>query len=461
MGDYLSVKRPEHRKAGSAPAQGLRRLGRHGLPLSSVGNFAAQRLMESHPEVFFGTTVYKDSAEPVRSGRVEAVSYAPVIQMAGHHPLEDDPAEFKMAAFEQYKRENPGGELSLEAFLMTQGEFIDRFYEERRHGEHGDADDTGRASFDSMLAKSIAALSVIHREGTAWTGLSTGLEEDMMMLVNEPYGHKTEMAAAYGLTEEELRALEAYTDANKEVERFEDGSANPRFMGQNSHWGNYRSGWRALEGALRKIPSLRALGIQATTYRIPRSKDEVDRLKMLPNGQQIVHGAYPMKGGQYHYMSTAMTYNVHLTKMNVQKRGGFVAVTGGSGYYINPFGVQSWSTDGGEILYPPGTKTRKVGDFDLPKDEDGGFSVVHLDEDEAPLSSYAVSDSEDYPPYHPGEPRPLSLRERSEIYQELDPEYIFLARHRTGIHGPIAYITDNELIRLQMETRRIKQMRGH
>ncbi|WP_157620968.1 hypothetical protein [Saccharothrix sp. NRRL B-16348] len=212
---------------------------------------------------------------------------------------------------------------------------------------------------DLMLIKSLLATAELQRLGATVEGVERTPEEKALVdVATAPYGElvKKRLIAAYGLDRFEVLAVEAYSDANKKVKDFE-GVPNPHFMGTSvQNWGYYADGWDALSSALAKLPSLGDLGLVLTTYRAPRQPKvmgellEIQKIAAIKPESMIEHGTAVMDMGQLHFLSTAITDNVHWTRAG--EVGGLIGITGYSGVYINPFGIQGW-LDGAEILYPP------------------------------------------------------------------------------------------------------------
>lgn len=136
-----------------------------------------------------------------------------------------------------------------------------------------------------------------------------------------------------------------------------------------------------------KLPNLGQLGLRMTTYRASRNDTEASALDEHQNAN-IYHGLREMDMGQRHYMSTALTYNVHFTEDRIRKAGGIQAVTGTSGVFIDPWG-QYPSVDGGEVLYPPGVTTRNEGrDKNRYRGEEESYPIHNLRELSRPEPPY-------------------------------------------------------------------------
>ena len=272
------------------------------------------------------------------------------------------------------------------------------------------------AETDVRLFKSILATAELQKSG-AYNRLERGRldaltsnEQKLMNYVDEPYELDSNrplrsddplkatapLARVYGLNEAQHRAVIAYTFPSK-TEQTVNGSPNPWYMGDHpTNWGIYKNGWVALQQALEKLPNLGDLGLEVTTYRASRQKQEIDRLLKLDLGTNIYHGAQQMLQGQRHYVSTALsTAQSHGDR--AVNTGGIIAYTGTSGVLINPFGGQEFSTDGGEILYPPGTLTRlEQVTEDGYSDRNGTVPVIHLREIDYSEAGTKVVEDLDY-----------------------------------------------------------------
>jgi hypothetical protein len=165
------------------------------------------------------------------------------------------------------------------------------------------------------------------------------------------------IARALGLRKSEIEAIWAYTNANKEVDQFSsDGGAskeNPAYM--KKPYGSFKDGWAALTSALGRLPNFGRLGLTVCTFRTVRQGSEIAMLSKMPTGSRLVMGCLPMKGGQRHVSSTAITMSKWTIPETVHAAGGLLCYFGTSGVFINWLGVYSMGTDGGESLYPPGT----------------------------------------------------------------------------------------------------------
>ena len=258
------------------------------------------------------------------------------------------------------------------------------------------------AEYDKLLLLSLLATAELHRSGATWRSVNGGLVTDeeraLMKCATLVYGRKSEIIQAYKLHRLEVRAIEAYSDANKN-EEFLSGKLNPYYMNKHQQWEEYGDGWAALRFALQKIPSLGRLGLTLTTYRAtrkpqPGDTSEISKLRLLKPGTNVVLGNVVMNMGQYHYMSTAITYNTHWDR--AVDVGGLIAFTGNGGWLINPFGAQGW-LDGAEVLYSPRTNAIYVGTNDNGYSEGGQtVPVAHLRETDATDRAAAVVDDSKY-----------------------------------------------------------------
>ncbi|GAA1809680.1 hypothetical protein GCM10009682_34160 [Luedemannella flava] len=310
------------------------------------------------------------------------------------HPLQTDQQVVDCALVKAVRARRPDD--SLAAIILAQSTVAERewqaFMLRRPSGP-----------MDMILLKSLLATADLHRRGiiTARQEIADPpLEADDEKLIEAataPYKIKKVLVATYGLTPEEVLAVEAYSNANKAVRVLPSGEANPHYMGAAQHWGPYGDGWAALAAGLPKIPTLGELGLTLTTYRAARAPKneheptEITLISRLPVEANIVHGVTQMDMGQRHYLSTGVTYNSHWLRGAAV--GGLIAVTGSAGYYINPFGLQGW-LDGAEILYPPGFVTKFEGLN--PRGYQVELPVAHLREVAGPESGQAVADDHKY-----------------------------------------------------------------
>ena len=109
---------------------------------------------------------------------------------------------------------------------------------------------------------------------------------------------------------------------------------------------------------------------------------------------EITLGAVVMNMGQLHYMSTGVTYNQHWDRADVVH--GLIAITGTSGRYINPFGLNG-AVDGIEVLYPPMIETILEGLRPQGYLFNGGsYPVAHLREVYAREYGQARSDDSQF-----------------------------------------------------------------
>lgn len=243
---------------------------------------------------------------------------------------------------------------------------------------------------DRILAQSLLATADLHQRGVITRIQAQGvdsidkIDQELLTIAREPYTpmNKRRLLRAYKLDKWEVLAVEGYSNANKSVPML-GNSPNPHFMGAATHWGTYGDGWHALDSALTKIPTLDRLGLAITTYRAPREpkgdEAEMTKIRRLAIGTNIHHGTVRMDMGQLHYLSTGITYNPHWTR--APQVGGIIAVTGASGRYINPFGLQGW-VDGAEVLYPPGcyTKLHEIVNNGYVHSDGHSYPVAHLRE---------------------------------------------------------------------------------
>jgi len=289
------------------------------------------------------------------------------------HPLEHDRREGFSPVLAKLQTLDPSGNIrnlvleDTEAAQLVMAEY-------RKNSEHPES--------DTVLFKSILATLELHRAGATSRGERSGDEDQLLAYVNAAYDEDqvAKMVEDYGLTEQEHRAVVAYSYPNKS-KLFVGDKWNLHYMGSSrGNWGPYGDGWKALSAALKKLPSLGRLQLELTTYRASRNSAESDALAQLPLGSQIVHGKHILSQGQQHVTSTALTFNYFNNPSRVEKAKGLMAVHGSSGVLINPFGGQGF-VDGAEVLYPPNVITtlraKLQGAYQRP-----GFSapVYHLHE---------------------------------------------------------------------------------
>lgn len=214
---------------------------------------------------------------------------------------------------------------------------------------------------DTILFKSMLATLELHESGATYHSHFSAKDQELLTYVLNAYdeGKIQEMIADYGLDSYEHNAVIAYSFPNKD-KLFVAGRWNPHYMGYSiTNWGHYGDGWTALDGAMRKLPSLGQLRLNVTSYRASRNSDESDKLEHTDIDSHIIHGKHVLGQEQAHYTSAALTYNVHNTADRINKAKGLMAIHGGSGVLINPFGGQGF-LDGAEILFPPEMVTRLV-----------------------------------------------------------------------------------------------------
>jgi len=214
------------------------------------------------------------------------------------------------------------------------------------------------------LIRSIAAGIALHGSGvfaerlaisTADLTIPGTIADRLMTRYTSLHQDRTKgevVARALGLRKNEIEAVWAYTQANKEVEDL-SGQVNPAFM--MTAFGSFTNGWQALTSALSKLPSFGRLGMTVSTFRTVRNRDEIERLKALPIGSRLVLGCTPMKGGQRHVTSSAITMSKWTLPATVLQSGGVLSYFGVSGVFINWLGQYGLGMDGGETLYSPGT----------------------------------------------------------------------------------------------------------
>lgn len=373
---------------------------------------------------------------------MSSCKYGNIIQMNGH-PLSGDDDEVKIELLDFlhiFDQKGTIRNLILENSLAAKIA-IDAYKKGRKNAEA-----------DTMLFKSVLATIELHRSGATY-GRLTGVrplteeESELMKYATAPYGKAAEeLLENYGLDEFEQRAIKAYSDANKADRNSE------YYMGKNGKWGNHEDGWNALESALRKLPSLGNLGLEVTTYRAQREgESSSEKLRELKPGTNIIHGNSEMEMGQKHYTSTALTYNSHLSRVN--KTGGVMAVTGRSGVFINPFGLQGF-VDGGEILYPPGIRTRYEGTNPSGyREGTEPLPVFHMREVDKPETGQEIVEDKDFSVIRTGDKsldtKKLKIIEKMQsLVKEYGTETLSNARYSTGIHGDIMYLMFEDLERL-------------
>jgi hypothetical protein len=317
--------------------------------------------------------------------------------------------------------------------------------------------------YNALLFQSILALFVLHQRGAGYKllggggGSVTEEEHALISVVNRVYGESkvAPLVKAYGLDTFEHNAIKAYSSPNKNDKEI-NGRANPYFMGTSSQWGKYGDGWIALTSALKKLPTLGDLGLILTTYRATRTKKpgevmEAEALRQLAPESHVHLGIKIMDMGQYHFTSTAITYNPHWGR--VLEVGGILAITGYSGVYINPFGIQTF-VDGGEILYPPNILTTYEGmNPDGYQTSEGSVPVFHLREVRRPESYQRVVEDSDFEIRQ--DRHPNLDKKKMEIIQRIEATVQIYgvgvlndARKDTNISGPIMYLTIDELLAL-------------
>lgn len=170
--------------------------------------------------------------------------------------------------------------------------------------------------------------------------------------VEADFSKMESLCQAYNLTLNQIDAVGWYSSPQAgwrggDVPRTEDDEPGQRDV------------VKALTQAIRCIPSLRDLGIQMVTFRVIGG--HVPKVGHLKKDTIILHGVRKMKNDGHHFMSTSITPNVKGFVENLKKTGEVLAICGSSGRYIQWLGRHSGSMDGEEVLYPPGTVTRFLG----------------------------------------------------------------------------------------------------
>lgn len=252
------------------------------------------------------------------------------------------------------------------------------------------------AQADLMMLRSLTAMSLLHQDGYFDNIMQANLKPNsgtaekhqaLKTLASEADGQKDEILEAYGLSHNERKAIEFYTNAHT------NGLMKAQF-------GSAELGWQYLASAIEKLPSTGSLGLIHSGFRVPR-KGEGDNIGSLQPGDMIRHGHNIMDQGQKHFMSVATTYNVHTEKSKVDGARCLVAIEGTSGRYINPFGVMSTMTDGAEVLYPPEVHSTYLGAQAV-----SGINVEHLREASQWSNPKVVFEDANYQPIQ--NPRILS-----------------------------------------------------
>ncbi|NTX02417.1 hypothetical protein [Myxococcus sp. CA040A] len=165
------------------------------------------------------------------------------------------------------------------------------------------------------------------------------------------------LGSAYGVTVEQLDAVGWYTSPQAgwcggNVPKTDDDAEGQEHVA------------RALTEAMRALPSMRDLGLQLPVFRVigcAEGEKQASQISHLKEGTVIIHGARPMKNKSNHFMSTSITPNLKGFSVNLPMAGEVLAIYGSSGRYIQWLGRHGFSMDGGEVLYPPGTVTRFLG----------------------------------------------------------------------------------------------------
>lgn len=158
----------------------------------------------------------------------------------------------------------------------------------------------------------------------------------------------TELGAALKLSLLEEKALYAYSQPYK------DDPEGAFFMGEHERWGDFTTGWNALNSAVHKLPSFKELGLGNNSdevipaFRTERSDSNF--MRSLPDKAPcyIIHGEKSM-GMTRHFASVSvMGESVHMKENQPTLR--FECP---SAKYIQAFGGMSTAVDGGEALIPP------------------------------------------------------------------------------------------------------------
>jgi len=462
--DVMGAKAMQASAQTSAAPQGIRAARTHAQsPVQRVVIFGAH--LESGPkpwilgaaEDFPGFAGLSEAqqrelrrlvADPERHDFDSPASLLETLQV---HPLAPDLQPLTAQVLDWLRERNP---------LATVGDLLEDSDDSKavwaryrdQHQERGEANE--------IMLRSILGGYETHRSGMSGSMVRPSLVTDPVaaerggQAFNQAYGPETLalLLKQYHLSPIEAKALQAYTSPNKKERD------NPNYMGGERDprdWAPFANGWEALESAMSKIPSLGELGIELTTYRIPRAPtnerdiDEPAIYRNMRPGTHIAHGHEAMPGGQHHYMSTALTYSVHFSGA---ERGGAVGITGRSGRYINPFGVMSGSVDGGEILYPPHVNTSYEGSNPFGVSTNSGpRPVYHFREVTAPqVGEDSVEDNRFSQVRHPSG-LPVSHHRLLRVLDTLPDDVLELfhaARDASGIDGPIMYLSTPELLRL-------------
>ena len=128
------------------------------------------------------------------------------------------------------------------------------------------------------------------------------------------------------------------------------------YMFESETWGRYKSGWNALEEALKILPSFGELGVTAPVFRVERADSEfMKALRKYKSPVYVYHGFGRMPRGQRHQLSAGLISSSHVNK-EARERG-LLEFHVRSARYINAWGGMSPATDGAEVLIPAGTIT--------------------------------------------------------------------------------------------------------
>ncbi len=378
--------------------------------------------------------------------------------IAQRHPLASDDATYNIEildALQELKEDASLRELVLQESpeaIQVMDDFI------AQRGETGAADAT--------MLRSILATIELHTSGvwheTVIKGRDlTDEERKVLDVMQNAYEEKDHIAEAYGLSREELLSIGNYTQPGKNKED------SPSYMGPDAEkWTEHENGWETLRVALAKLPSLQDLGLEITTYRAIRTNDSTrkrvtgkgldptaEHLSKLPPETNILHGRDPIPPfNQQHYTSTGITYTTaHMTDDRAGQ--GLIAMTGRSGKYIGPLGLAYWAHDAGEILYPPEMYSKFEGTAPSGwQDEETVLPVHHLREVDHPEYQQGIVEDHNFETVRERDPG-LDMR-KMELIQQIDQmvgnnaQKISMARAQADVHGPMMYLSIDELLRL-------------
>ena len=214
-----------------------------------------------------------------------------------------------------------------------------------------------------MLSRGIRELAAVRmgkKLGTVYQEIRNFGPEEGLVTLNDY--EATELGKALGLSKIEEMALYAYSQPYKNKPN------GGFFMGEHQQWGNYPTGWNALNMAVDKLPSFKDLNLgtkaddAVPVFRTERATSNF--MQALPKNMPcyIIHGESSM-GMTRHFASTSvMGKSVHMKEGQPTLR--FECP---SAKFIQMFGGMSTATDGGEVFIPPGTITicnnRHTGEF--------------------------------------------------------------------------------------------------